>query len=397
MARLQELSSKRIREIQEGFTRYLMDHIDWKNRLIGISGARGAGKTTLLLQYLKKNFSTHEDILYISLDDIYFAENTLIEFADEFEKEGGKLLVLDEVHKYKDWSHDLKQIYDNYQSLNVVFTSSSALEIYKGSHDLSRRLILYHLPGLSLREYSLFRYNIELPILSIVDILEHTREISMNIPQDIKLIKLLREYREYGYYPFFMEDFDSYGERLLSTLNVVLESDLPAIFNIDFKSVLNLKKLLSIIARLVPYKPNVRKLADQIGVTWETLLRYLFYLEKAQIVKWLGKDTHGINYLNKPEKLYLQNTNLIYALAEESSNMGAIRETFVLNQLSVAHKISYPASGDFLLDGKYTFEVGGKGKPSHQIKGINNAYLVKDDIEFGSKGVIPLWMFGLLY
>lgn len=397
MMRLQELSGKRIREIPESFTRYLMDHIDWKNRLIGISGARGAGKTTLLLQYLKRNFSSHEEILYISLDDIYFAENTLIEFADQFEKEGGRLLVLDEVHKYKNWSHDLKLIYDNYNSLKVVFTSSSALEIYKGSHDLSRRLILYQLPGLSLREYSLFRYNIELPILSLNDILENTRELSMSIPQDIKPIKLFKEYQEYGYYPFFIESIDSYGERLLSTLNVVMESDLPAIFNIDFKSVLNLKKLLSIIARLVPYKPNVRKLADQIGVTWETLLRYLFYLEKAQIVKWLGKDTHGINYLNKPEKLYLQNTNLIYALAEGSSNIGAIRETFVLNQLAVTHNMTYPVSGDFLLDGKYTFEVGGKGKPSHQIKGIKDAYLVKDDIEFGSKGVIPLWMFGLLY
>lgn len=397
MARLQELSGKRIRETPDGFTRYLMDHIDWKNRLIGISGVRGAGKTTLLLQYLKRNFSSNEEILYISLDDIYFAENTLIEFAAQFEKEGGKLLVLDEVHKYKDWSHDLKQIYDIYTSLKVVFTSSSALEIYKGSHDLSRRLLLYHLPGLSLREYSLFRYNIELPILSLSDILEHTREISMSMPNDIKPIKLFMEYREYGYYPFFIESIDSYGERLLNTLNVVMESDLPAIFNIDFKSVLNLKKLLSIIARLVPYKPNVRKLADQIGVTWETLLRYLFYLEKAQIVKWLGKDTYGINYLNKPEKLYLQNTNLIYALAEESSNIGAIRETFVLNQLSVNQNVTYPVAGDFLLNGKYTFEVGGKGKSSRQIKGINDAYLIKDDIEFGSKGVIPLWMFGLLY
>lgn len=374
-----------------------MDQINWENRLIGISGGRGAGKTTLLLQYLKRYLPSAEGVLYISLDDIYFAENTLIEFADQFEKEGGKLLVLDEVHKYKYWSHDLKLIYDRYIKLKVVFTSSSALEIYKGSHDLSRRLILYHLPGLSMREYASFKYSFDLPVLKITDILEHAREISMSLPRDIKLIKLFKEYREYGYYPFFIEGIDSYQERLLSTLNVVLESDLPAIFNIDFKSVLNLKKLVSIIARLVPYKPNIRKLADQIGVTWETLLRYLFYLEKAQVVKWLGKDTYGINYLNKPEKLYLQNTNLIYALGEENANIGAVRETFVLNQLSVNHTVTYPDSGDFFLDGKHTLEVGGKGKTFKQIAGIDDAYLVKDDIEFGSKGEIPLWMFGLLY
>ncbi|MEA1898175.1 MAG: AAA family ATPase [Bacteroidota bacterium] len=397
MKRLQESSSKSIREAPEIFTRFLMNDINWNNQLIGISGARGAGKTTLLLQYLKKNFQFDEEVLYISLDDIYFAENTLIEFAEQFEKEGGKLLVLDEVHKYKYWSHDLKLIYDRFGSLKVIFTSSSALEIYKGSHDLSRRLILYYLPGLSLREYSLFEYNIDLPVLTINDVLKRTREISMSLPPDIKPIKLFKEYREYGYYPYFTKSIDSYRIQLLSTLNVVMESDLPAIFNIDFKSVLNLKKLVSIIARLVPYKPNVRKLAEQIGVTWETLLRYLFYLEKAQIVKWIGRDTHGINYLNKPEKLYLQNTNLIYALAEESANIGAIRETFVLNQLSVNHTMTYPGSGDFLLDGKYTLEVGGKNKSLSQIRGINDAYLVKDDIEFGAEGIIPLWMFGLLY
>ncbi len=397
MRRLQDLSRKHILDVPEGFTRYLMDQINWENRLIGISGGRGAGKTTLLLQYLKRYLPSAEGVLYLSLDDIYFAENTLIEFADQFEKEGGKLLVLDEVHKYKYWSHDLKLIYDRYITLKVVFTSSSALEIYKGSHDLSRRLILYHLPGLSMREYALFKYSYELPVFKVTDIFEHAREISMSLPRDIKLIKLFKEYREYGYYPFFIEGIDSYQERLLSTLNVVLESDLPAIFNIDFKAVLNLKKLVSIIARLVPYKPNVRNLADQIGVTWETLLRYLFYLEKAQVVKWLGKDTFGINYLNKPEKLYLQNTNLIYALGEEYANIGAVRETFVLNQLSVNHNVTYPDSGDFFLDGKHTLEVGGKGKTLKQIAGVESAYLVKDDIEFGSKREIPLWMFGLLY
>ncbi len=397
MKRLREISDKRIREVPTDFTRFLMDKIEWNNRLIGISGARGAGKTTLLLQYLKKEFQYSVEAIYLELDDMYFAENSLFVFAEQFEKEGGKLLLLDEIHKYKNWSHDLKLIYDNLVSLKVVFTSSSALELYRGSHDLSRRLILYNLPGLSLREFSLFQYGYLLPQITLIDILAHSREISFNLPEGFKPIKILKEYRQYGYYPFFIENQDSYHEKLLNTLNVVLENDLSAVFNIDFQSVVNLKKLISIVSRLAPYKPNVKKLAEQVGVTRETLLRYLFYLEKAQVVKWLGKDTHGINYLNKPEKLYLQNTNLIYALAEDSANVGNVRETFILNQLSVNHHVTYPDIGDFLVDGKYIFEVGGRNKTQKQIENLINAYIVKDDIEFGSNKIIPLWMFGLLY
>lgn len=374
-----------------------MEKIDWNNRLVGISGARGAGKTTLILQYLKREFQYSQEAIYLELDDFYFAENSLIGFAEQFYKEGGKLLVLDEIHKYKGWSHDLKLIYDNYDSLKIIFTSSSALELYKGSHDLSRRLLMYNLPGLSIREYAFFRYQLRLPLLSLDEIVNNSREISINIAREFRPIKLFKEYTEYGYYPFFYENLSAYHKKLLNILNLVLENDLPIIYNIDFNSVLKLKKLISIIARLVPYKPNISKLANQIGVTRETLLRYLFYLEKAQIIKWLGKDTFGINYLNKPEKLFLQNTNLIYALAEESANIGSIRETFVINQLSVNHNVAYPERGDFMVDNLYTFEVGGKGKTLKQIAGIEDAYLIRDDIEFGAQGIIPLWMLGLLY
>ncbi len=397
MIKLREISDKKTGEIPTNFTRYLINNIDWTHRLIGISGARGAGKTTLLLQYLKKEYHHSEEAIYLELDNLYFAENSLFNFAEQFEKEGGKLLLLDEIHKYRDWSHDLKLIYDNFKSLRIIFTSSSALELYKGSHDLSRRLILYNLPGLSLREFSLFKYGDVLPKLSLSDILSHSRDISLSFPKGLKPIKLFKEYIQSGYYPFFIENQDYYHEKLLNTLNVVLENDLSVIFKIDFQSVINLKKLISIIARLVPYKPNVKKLAEQIGVTRETLLRYLFYLEKAQIVKWIGKDTYGINYLNKPEKLYLQNTNLIYAIAKDSANIGNVRETFILNQLSVYHNITYPDNGDFLIDGRYIVEIGGKNKTRKQVKNIDNAYIVKDDIEYGSNKTIPLWMFGLLY
>lgn len=397
MNRLRNISDKRIRETSTDFVRFLLYKIDWNNRLIGISGARGAGKTTLILQYLKRTYQYSEEAIYLELDDFYFAENSLYGFAEQFEKEGGKLLLLDEVHKYKNWSHDLKMIYDNLASLKIIFTSSSALELYKGSHDLSRRIVLYNLPGLSLREFAFFKYNYELPLLSLDELLTNSRKIGLNLPSEIKPIKLFKEYIQKGYYPFFKENENLYHDKLLNILNVILENDLPIIFNIDFQSTIKLKKLISIIARLVPYKPNVKKLAEQIGVTRETLLRHLFYLEKAQIVKWIGKDSHGINYLNKPEKLYLQNTNLIYALMEEPINIGNVRETFFLNQLAVNYKVTYPEKGDFIINEKYIFEVGGKSKSQKQIEGLTNAFIVKDDIEFSSDNIIPIWMFGLLY
>ncbi len=394
---LREISDKKIKGTSLSFVRFLMASIDWNNRLIGISGARGAGKTTLILQYLKKQYKFSEEAIYIELDHLYFAEHSLYDFADEFEKGGGKILILDEVHKYKNWSHDLKLIYDNFPALKIVFSSSSALEIYKGSHDLSRRLILYKLPGLSLREFAIFKYRINIPKLTLNDILFNSRQIALDLPESFKPIQLYKEYIQNGYYPFFKENENLYHEKLLNILNVVVENDLPIIFNIDFNSVIKLKKLISIIARLVPYKPNIKKLAEQIGVTRETLLRHLFYLEKAQILKWISKDSHGINFLNKPDKLYLQNTNLIFAIAQENVNSGNVRETFFLNQLSVVHNISYPTKTDFFVDNKYLFEVGRRSKSQKQIAGLQNAFIVKDNIEFGSENIIPLWMFGLLY
>lgn len=394
---LREISDKKIKDTQSAFVRFLMDKVDWGNRLVGISGARGAGKTTLILQHLKNNFGFSEEVIYLELDHIYFAEISLYDFAKQFEKEGGKILYLDEVHKYKNWSHDLKLIYDNLPALKVIFTSSSALEIYKGSHDLSRRIILYQLPGLSLREFIQLKYNKNLPLLALNDLISNAREISLNLTSEFKPIKFYKEYIQKGYYPIFTENENMYHEKLLNVLNVVLENDLPIIYKIDFYSVVNLKKLISIISRLVPYKPNIKTLSEQIGVTRETLLRYLFYLEKAQIVKWISKDAHGINYLNKPEKLYLQNTNLIYALAQSLINQGNVRETFLLNQLMVGNTVTYPDKADFLVNEKYLFEVGGKSKSQKQIEGMQNAYVIKDDIENASGNIIPLWMFGLLY
>jgi hypothetical protein len=397
MNTLREISDLKVRNTSTHFERFIFHKIDWNNRLTGISGARGAGKTTLLLQYLKTTHGFNTEAIYLELDHIYFAENSLYDFALQFEKEGGKLLLLNEVHKYKNWSHDLKIIYDNLPGLRVVFTSSSALEVYKGSHDLSRRLVLYQLPGLSLREFVLLKYNYQLPLVSLNDIISEAREITTKIPPEVKPVKYFKEYIQSGYYPYFIENESLYHEKLLNVLNVVLESDLPIIFNIDFNSVVNLKKLIAILSRLVPYKPNIKRLSEQIGVTRETLLRYLFYLEKAQIINWLGKDSHGINFLNKPEKLYLQNTNLAFALSRDLINEGNIRETFFLTQVKVENTVTYPSKGDFRVNNKFIFEVGGRGKSQHQIKDLSNAFVVKDNIETASGNIIPLWLFGLLY
>ncbi|MCK9410803.1 MAG: AAA family ATPase [Prolixibacteraceae bacterium] len=397
MDRLKQIAENRLQRINTVFTRFLTDEIDWDDRMIGISGARGAGKTTLLLQYMKNRLSANAEALYASLDDIYFAENPLIYLAEEFYRKGGEYLFLDEVHKYPDWSRELKNIYDNLPGLKIVFTSSSALDIYKGAFDLSRRALVYNLPGLSFREFIELKYRIKQQSFSLEQILLESRKIVPEILDKIKPLKFFEDYLKYGYYPFFIESERNYYDRLTNILNLVLESDLPTIFKIDYYSVMKIKKMLGVLSRIVPYKPNIEKLALQADTTRDTLLKFLFYLEKAGVVKWLSKDTFGINYLNKPDKLYLNNTNLMYALSNEKPDKGNLRETFILNQLLVKNSVSYPEKGDFLINGKYLIEVGGPSKKSKQIASLENAFIAADDIEFPDGRKIPLWLFGFLY
>lgn len=397
MERLWQISAGRINNSPEKFSRFLLSKIDWHNRLIGISGARGAGKTTLLLQYARQHSDGNNKVLYISLDDIYFAEQPLVYFAEEFHRKGGTLLLIDEVHKYPNWSRELKNIYDNLDGLQVVFTSSSALDIHKGSFDLSRRALVYNLPGLSFREFNELKYGIQLPVFSLDEILKEHQKIIPEILSKIKPLAIFDEYLKYGYYPFFIESGQNYPERLISIINTVLESDLPSIFHIDYYSVIKIKKMLAVLSRIVPYKPNIEELTRQAGTTRDTLLKFLYYLEKAEIVNWLTKDTFGINYLNKPDKLFLNNTNLMYALNSENPGKGTMRETFLFNQLKVGHFVSYPDKGDFMVDNKYLLEAGGANKKRKQIEGIADAYLIADDIEYGYLNKIPLWLFGFLY
>ena len=395
MEKIKEISAKKIDTVSMAFKRYLFDKLDTSRKLIGIKGARGSGKTTLLLQLLKgKEVS---EVLYASLDNIYFATHSLFDMASEFNKYGGKYLYLDEVHKYPNWAQEIKNIYDSFDDMHVVFTSSSALEINKGKFDLSRRALIFELQGLSFREFLELKYKIKFPAISLETILETHENASIEIVKTIKPFKFFQEYLESGYYPFFVEEQEFYHQQLRETINLVIETDLPAIYNIDYRSVLKLKALLNILGGIAPYTPNLSKLAAQIGTTRDSLLKYLSLLHNAHIITWLSSSTSGLNFLNKPDKLYLQNPNIAFALSD-NTNTGTIRETFLLSQLLVEHKVNYPKiSGDFLVNNQLLFEVGGKNKSKKQIQGIKDAYIVADDIEVGYGNRIPLWLFGFMY
>ncbi len=395
MEDLINISKKRIEGVPSHFSRFLKSRIDINQRLIGIKGARGTGKTTLLLQLLKE--LPPNKVLFANLDNLWFSNNTLVSLAEAFARTGGKYLYLDEVHKYANWSQELKNIYDAYPELNVVFTSSSALDINTGRYDLSRRALIFELPGLSFREFLEMKYKIKVKPITLEKILFDNHKVVTNILKKLKPYEFFAEYLSYGYYPYFTEGTTYYHQRLMETINIVIETDLPAIFHIEYNSILKIKKLLVIISEIAPYIPNIKKLSVQIGTTRDSLLKFLQLLHNAHIVRWLGSDAFGINFLNKPEKLYLENTNISYTLNKSKINMGTIRETFFLNQLSANHMVSYPKKADFLVDNKYTFEIGGKNKGKKQIEGVDNSFIVKDDIEYGYGNIIPLWLFGFLY
>ncbi len=378
------------------FKRYLYDKINWRNRLIAIVGARGVGKTTLILQHIKETFTNLDEVIYVSLDHLYFSRVGLLEFADRFVKNGGKFLFLDEVHKYPGWSVEIKNIYDLYPDLHVVVTGSSALQLHKGKADLSRRMLFYKMRGLSLREFVRLKYGISLPVYDLEEIVTNAGEISKEINGKIKPLKVWNEYLREGYYPFFTEG-DRYDEKLAHTVNEIIENDLPALTKINYTAVYKLKKLLMIMASLAPFKPNILKLSRQTDINRETLLKYLVWLQQADLLLLLYADTKGIAKMNKPEKVYLNNPNLYFALAIDTVNKGTLRETFVANQLSAEHAIVYAGKGDFLVDNKYYFEVGGKNKGPKQIAGLSNAYILSDDIEYAYQQVIPVWLFGFLY
>jgi len=397
MEKLIDISTKKIEATNSTFKRFLIDEINWERRLIGIKGARGTGKTTLLLQYIKESFGVSDEVLYISLDNIYFSDNKLVDLADTFAKSGGKYLFIDEVHKYPDWSREIKNIYDDYPELKIVFTGSSILEIDKSEADLSRRAMVYELPVLSIREFLAIEYGIETGRFSLMEIIDNHKEIASVINKKIKPVKVFNNYNRHGAFPFSKEVDLDYLNHLERIVNLTLETDLPASLHINFSAVVKLKQLLFVISESVPFQPNVSKLSIKIGVTRDTLIKYLFYLERAHLISLLRSNTKGISKMAKPEKIFLNNSNLLYALQPGIANQGTVRETFFYSQLSVKHKIALPKSGDFIVDDKYVFEIGGKNKTKKQIRDVQNAFVAADNIEYGFRNRIPLWLFGFLY
>lgn len=377
--------------------RYLYEHIDWNNRLIGITGARGTGKTTMLLQHISVNFPDKKKALYISLDNIWFTGNTLSSLVEYFHAYGGTHLFVDEVHRYPDWSVELKNIYDSYPDMYVVFTGSSILEIYRSNADLSRRAVSYHLQGLSFREFLNFENDLNLKPFALEEILQKHQEIAGDIVSRIKILPELKKYLEYGFYPFYKEGIKVYPLRLQNVVNTILENDLPAVENIEYVTIQKIKKMLMIIASLVPFSPNITKLSNEIETGRANTIKYLDYLQKAGLIISFLSSKKGMSLMNKPDKIYLNNTNLQYALATSTVNEGNMRETFFAHQMSVIHRLRIPEQGDFRVDETYTFEIGGTGKSFKQVKDIKNSFIVTDNTETGFGNRIPLWMFGLLY
>jgi hypothetical protein len=371
------------------FKRYLYEKVAWDSRMVGIIGARGVGKTTMILQYIKINLDSKK-ALYVSADDMYFGENRLVDLADAFYKNAGEYLFIDEIHKYTDWSRELKNIYDSFPTLKIVFTGSSVLDILKGSSDLSRRAIIYKLQGLSFREYLKFFHNYETSVFSLEQIINNEAKlVGIEHP-----LPLYNDYLRRGYYPFGVEN--EFNIRLGQIVVQTLEIDIPQYANLNIGTSRKLKRLLSIIAESVPFKPNFSKIADIIKVSRNSLDDYFSYMEKAGLIGQLRNEISGIRGLGKVDKVYLDNTNIIFNLVGEQSNVGNIRETFFFSQMRVKNDVISSKKADFVI-GDYTFEVGGKNKQQEQIKKDGKSYVVKDDIEHGYLNVMPLWSFGLNY
>jgi len=389
MESLFEYSNKLISETNIDFIRYKFIRINWNNRFLGIIGPRGVGKTTMILQYIKKNLPVNQT-LYVTAEDFYFAKNSLLDLADKFAKRGGKYLFIDEIHKYSDWSRELKLIYDYHKNLSVVFTGSSVLDIKKGNADLSRRAVMYTMQGLSFREYLMLFHKIQTPELSLDQILNH----DVLTPEILHPLPLFEDYLKRGYYPFAIED--DFDLKLQQVVNQTLETDIPMYADMNISTGRKLKQLLAIVAESVPFKPNMSKIAEMLSISRNNIADYLLYMEEAGMVAQLRSNTEGVRALGKVDKVYLDNTNLIFSLAKENQNIGNIRETFFLNQLSVNHKVTSSNLADFKI-GEIDFEIGGKSKGLKQIEKAEKGFVVKDNLERGFLNTILLWHFGLMY
>lgn len=395
-SQIERKSNRRIGNAPTAFHRYLFSDIDWNDRLIGIKGPKGSGKSTLMCQHIKEQITDKSSVLYVSLDDLWFTTHDVRDLVEYHYTHGGKYLFLDEVHYYPLWQRLIKNIYDEYSDMNLIFSGSSMLKIESGEADLSRRLQTYTLNGMSFREYLLYEGRYEIEPLSLENLLKNHLDIAMEITSKIKVLQEFERYCTIGYYPFYKEVRKSFEQRLTGIVNQILEGDYPAIDDVTLPTIRKTRKMLMLLAETVPQKMNMSQLFRELETDRNQGLKMLSVLQRGGLVILLNDDTKSLNRMSKPEKIYLNNTNLMYALTTQI-NTGTLRETFFLNQMSCNHEVCYPKQGDFLVDHKYLFEVGGPSKNFEQIKDIPDSYLAIDGIETGSRNRIPLWMFGLLY
>lgn len=379
--------------------RQMMHHVNWDARLIAIRGARGVGKTTLMLQYIKQHYPAYShEVLYCSLDSLYFTEHRLIDLAEEFYKQGGKHLFLDEVHKYPHWSREIKEIYDLYPDMRVVVSGSSLLNILNADADLSRRCVGYTMQGLSFREYLLFYHQIDIAPCTLDELLEHPEIICAKVNGFCKPLPLFKDYLQYGYYPYYMENQRDYYTTMEQVANFVIETELPQLCGVDAGNTRKIKALLGILATSVPFEVDISKLSALIGVHRNTTLEYLADLGRADLLNLLYADLVSVKKMQKPDKIYLDNPNMIYALASNPVKIGTVRETFAVNQLKYGHTVEHgKQTGDFRIDGKIIFEVGGADKTFKQIADIPDSYILADDIEYPYGHKLPLWLVGFMY
>ena len=396
MDSVDEFQENIIRPIKNDFRRYLHDQINWDQRMIGIKGPRGAGKTTLMLQRLKFDLGTPTEALYVTADHNWFYTHTLFDVANDWYKQGGKILFIDEVHKYPGWSVELKNIYDGLPEMRIVFSASSALDIYRGEADLSRRVMTYLLAGLSFREFLSLTEGIRFDAVNIDDIRTNHFIISRVITEGFRPLPAFRKYLTLGYLPIIGEGEDNYLVKLKQIINTIVDVDLAYISSYNSGTAVKVKKLLGVIAESVPFKPNIAALARKLDLSRDSVYQYIFQLKDARLLNTLNSEGKGVSTLQKPDKIFLENSNLAFAL-KEKPDIGNVRETFVLNQLlNAGVSVSSPSEGDFLADG-ITIEVGGKSKSENQVKHLDNYLIAADNIEVSGGNKIPLWLLGFLY
>lgn len=376
-----------------------MNDVNWNSHLIAIVGARGVGKSTIIRQFIKLNYGTYDRIvLYCSLDSVYFATHTLLDLVEMFALNGGQRLFLDEVHKYEGWSKEIKEIYDLYPEIKIVISGSSLLQILNADADLSRRCVRYSLRGLSFREYLCFYKGINIRKYSLDEILDNPGPLCSEVNEVCFPVKSFKEYLMFGYYPFYIEGETDYYTKIEQVVNFVIEVELPQLRKVDVRNLRKIKALVSIIASEVPYEVDASKLARAIGAGRDTVIEYMNHLADAEIFNLLYSDSKSVGKLTRPDKIYLENPNLLYALSSGGVKTGTARETFVVSQLKNSHLIEYgKKEGDFKVDGKHTFEVGGRDKGFAQIAGLHDSYILADDLETPIGKKLPVWTVGFLY